>query len=91
MTSPSAITARSDSLRPRPDAPALRVVARAGVAVALFALALCGCAYGTNTKRMEILSGDNDAFILTCEPYARVVVVEVSARQSVIACRKANP
>ena|SRR5688572_21213735 len=34
MTHPSTITARSDSLRPRPDAPALRVVARAGVVVA---------------------------------------------------------
>lgn len=45
MTTPPTITARSDSLRPRPDdAPALRSELRAGiVVVALFALALSGC------------------------------------------------
>lgn len=48
------LTARSDSLRPRPDAPALRVVARAGVAVALFALALCGCRHELDDAELEL-------------------------------------
>lgn len=44
MTPPSTITARSDSLRPRPAAPALRVYrTRAGVVVVALFAALTGC------------------------------------------------